>query len=144
MSMAFNRLTWAGLGVVGFGWVLFLLQTLSGAGQPGTLSAPFDDFEPFAQNVILSGFGLAILGALQSGFSALNRFFDAILERAVNKAETAGASQAPELNPDEIIDRGRIADRDYAMFADGSVEVETLLGTRRFRSRAEAEAFVGS
>ena len=34
--------------------------------------------------------------------------------------------------------------RDYVLFRDGSVVVETLLGPRRFLSLSEAQEFIGA
>ena len=34
--------------------------------------------------------------------------------------------------PKKIVERGRLRDRAYTLFMDGSVEIETLLGLRQF------------
>jgi hypothetical protein len=44
----------------------------------------------------------------------------------------------------EIVTRGALAGRDYVLFRDGSVVVETLLGPRRFLSLSEAQEFIGA
>ena len=46
------------------------------------------------------------------------------------------------VEPDAIVERGRVGDRAYVLFGDGSVEVETLLGVRRFASIDEARDFI--
>jgi hypothetical protein len=43
----------------------------------------------------------------------------------------------------EVVTRGALSGRDYVLFRDGSVVVETLLGPRRFLSLTEAQEFIG-
>ncbi|MGP8233444.1 MAG: hypothetical protein ACLQL2_12400 [Methylovirgula sp.] len=141
--MVFDRLTWIGFMVVALGWALLL----SGAPALALYAAAFGHKLPFdmtaiAQATILSGFGLAVLGALQSGFGALNNFFDRVLERTARSGEVAAA--APRKKPvANVVQRGRLKDRPYVLFGDGTIEVETLLGLRRFTSFKEAREFVG-
>lgn len=126
--------------VVALGWALLL----SGAPTLEIFAAfighklPFD-MAAIAQATILSGFGLAILGALQTGFSALKQFFDSVLERT---ARGSGAP-APKKPVNKVVERGRLKDRPYVLFGDGSIEVETLLGLRRFASFRDAREFIG-
>ncbi len=85
-------------------------------------------------------FGIAILGTLQMGFGALNRFFQAVLVRT---APPPTKAEAPQLaHQRKIIERGWVKDRAYVLFSDGSVEVETMLGRRRFPSLQEAQEFI--
>lgn len=144
MNVSFDRLTWAGFAVAILGWAL-LLPALFAPLPLGPLAAARDSVVSLAQMLIVSGLGLAVVGALRSGFSALNRFFEAVLQRAAAKAEAAAeAPEPPEFYEEEIIDRGRIRDRGYVVYADGTVDVETLLGIRRFASLAEARDFIGT
>lgn len=93
-----------------------------------------------AQNGILSGFGIAILGTLQTGFGALNKFFEAVLART---AQPSKRTEAPQLaHQRKIVERGWVKDRAYVLFNDGSVEVETMLGRRRFPSLQEVQEFI--
>lgn len=146
--MIFSWLTWFGLLVAGLGWaapwaapapgddgIAFLLQ----------YAASLDGMKAVSQNMILSGFGIAILGALQTGFGALDRFFGAIARRNAEKAGSGGPSDADSFafTAEKAVERGKLKDRSFARFADGSVEVETLLGLRRFSSLADAEGFIG-
>ncbi|MGO9673880.1 MAG: hypothetical protein ACLPSF_06875 [Methylocella sp.] len=85
--MTFDRLTWIGFMIVAAGWGLLLSAPqlndaaahLSGRAPE---AAPVVNFPAIAQSAILSGFGFGIIGALQSGFGALNRFFAAVLARS--------------------------------------------------------------
>ncbi len=43
----------------------------------------------------------------------------------------------------KVVERGRLKDRPYVLFGDGSIEVETLLGQRRFASFKDAREFIG-
>jgi len=159
--MQFGKLTWVGLMIVAFGWALLisgvsladLVNKVTGHASPAVVAL---NMGTVAQSTILTGFGLAILGLLQTGFSALNRFFDNVLERTAKKPETANEAyrQEPVLSHGvstakadpkarTVVERGLIKNRAYKRFGDGSIEVETLLGLRRFRSMREAADFVG-
>ncbi|MGA3303754.1 MAG: hypothetical protein ABSC72_10760 [Methylovirgula sp.] len=144
--MTFDRLTWIGLMVVALGWALLL----SGASAFDALAhlfgqqaAPSVDFASLSQATILTGFGLAILGALQTGFGALRRFFDMIIERTSRTAPKMSVDM-PRTEKTSIVERGLLKDRPYILFGDGSIEVETLLGMRRFTSLADAYEFIGN
>lgn len=167
--MTFGRLTWVGFMVVALGWALLL----SGAsateilarlvGHPIVLSG---NLGAITQATILTGFGLAILGALHTGFGTLKHFFDTVLERtanspAKNAAKTTAKTAAkppieapasmpgPRVEPQamatpkSVLERGLFKDRPYTLFGDGSIEIETLLGLRRFTSLQDAYEFIG-
>jgi hypothetical protein len=143
-GMVFNWLTWVGLMIAALGWILPLLAGGGEGGRSFTLGShvfTFDAADRTTQNMILSGFGLALLGALQTGFGALDRFFSEILVRSRRQPEFA--AEIPQVDPHEVVERGKLNDRAYVLFADGTVEVETLLGMRRFASFGDAEGFVG-
>ncbi|QBR70206.1 hypothetical protein CU048_01715 [Beijerinckiaceae bacterium] len=89
---------------------------------------------------ILSGFGIAILGALQTGFGALQRFFASVLERA-NAPSRANPGPSGSQQR-KIVERGWLKDRAYVLFMDGSVEIETMLGRRHFPSLEDAQEFI--
>lgn len=98
------------------------------------------------QSLILTGFGCVIVQTLREGFGALQRFFDAILVRTAKPAvEPTPAEPSADLEEknDVIVDRGWIKDRPYVVYADGSTEIETRIGIRRFTSHQDARAFVG-
>jgi hypothetical protein len=151
--MAFGRLTWIGFMVVALGWALLL----SGAsatellaqylGHPIVLAA---NLATITQATILTGFGLAILGALHTGFGTLKHFFDTVLERtSKSPVKMAADAQAPRVEPrslvepKSVLERGLFKDRPYTLFGDGSIEIETLLGARRFTSLQDACEFIG-
>jgi hypothetical protein len=50
----------------------------------------------------------------------------------------------PRTEKTSIVERGLLKDRPYILFGDGSIEVETLLGMRRFTSLADAYEFIGN
>jgi hypothetical protein len=190
-EMAFSKMTWSGLMVVAFGWMLLL----SGGSVQILLSSNAPSVSIIAQCTIISGFGLALLGALQTGFSALTRFFDSVLQRKAARQDGGGGShiyEAPASRPDtsnnssyravavrparmepvvatpqraparaapakmapvraaapkttvrKVLERGWWKDRAYTVFLDGSVEIETLLGLRRFACMTDAQDFIG-
>lgn len=147
--MAFDRLTWVGLMLVALGWAVLL----SGASAieaimrvSGRAGAAPVHLAAIAQAAILTGFGLAILGALQSGFGALKRFFDTVLERTARTAQKVVVEPPSQQQPapKTVIERGLLKDRPYILFGDGTIEIETLLGIRRFASMREAHEFIGA
>ncbi|TAL78621.1 MAG: hypothetical protein EPN75_10450 [Beijerinckiaceae bacterium] len=151
--MTFSRLTWTGLMVVALGWAL-LLSGNSATEEVlrvfGRASAPLN-FTLIGQATILTGFGLAILGALQTGFGTLKQFFDTVLERTAQNARIAAEapqqpspSPSPSPSPKKVVERGTLRDRSYMRFGDGTIEIETLLGLRRFASIQEAREFIGN
>ena len=149
--MVFDRLTWVGLMIVALGWALLLSGATAMEAMvrlTGHAVAPSFNLSTITQATILTGFGLAILGALQTGFSTLKKFFDTILERTARSGPTrqdepARSQQPPQQPPRSVVERGLLKDRPYILFGDGSLEVKTLLGVRRFTSLLEAHEFIG-
>ncbi len=151
-AMRIGRVTWIGLTVTVIGWAMMLgeagIVDVMAAQNPRGLPSTFHtDFVDIARTVIFSGFGLALVGSLQTGFGALNRFFEAVLVRSGQKshaqviAAPPSPVEAPYRREDTVAPAPRIG-RPYRTFADGSVEVETIVGNRRFRSMAEARDFI--
>jgi hypothetical protein len=166
--LQFGKLTWVGLMIAALGWAMLLsgvsladiINRLTGHASPAATSL---NMGLVAQSTILTGFAIAILGLLQTGFSALNRFFDSVLERTAKRQELdqgavplearSHSARAPMPNHKpaaaalktrgKIVERGLLKDRAYVLFGDGSIEVETLLGLRRFPSLREAAEFIG-
>ena len=137
-ALEINRLTWIGLIIAGIGWALLIGETTVAdvivAKTPRVMPVTFHaDLFDIAKCIIASGFGVAVIGALQSGFGTLNRFFAAVLIRSNQRA--------PARNP-EPVSAPMSERRPYRVLADGSVEVETILGTRRFATMHEARDFI--
>jgi hypothetical protein len=176
--MYFSALTWIGFMVVALGWALLLTAepalviytNFTGRNLPSLAN-----LAAIAQCAIITGFGLAIVGTLRTGFGALKNFFDTVLERTAHRGANVGSAEPraalpkakaePSFTPApvrapapaasvvtrheprlakkaKIVERGRLKDRGYVLFGDGSVEVETLLGLRRFASLGEAHKFI--
>ena len=174
-----HRFVTFGLVMVVVGWLVLVADLLLSNAQlqPGSLVAVLalkSDIATLAQLLVLTGLGLALLGGLKEGFGALNRFFDAVLQRSL------GARPVPMPEPDDADDpvvavphaservhaayaahsghgghgghgghdrapapeRPAAAGRNYTILPDGSVEVDTLLGTRIFASLDEARDFI--
>ena len=143
-TLEVGRVTWIGLVLSAIGWALLLGETaladLPGLKVARNLPPTFHaDLLDIAKCIIASGFGLAIVGALQTGFGALNRFFEAVLMRS-------NMRNGPSETTSPAADRAKSAShsdrRPYRLLPDGSVEVETILGTRRFNTMAEARDFI--
>ena len=152
-----NRLRGFGFGLVILGWVILLADlTLSDsvlkAGSLVAVLALKADIVTLAQCLLLTGFGLAVLGALKDGFGALNRFFDAVLQRssgarptpmpAAAEAEDTVVVTVPNGSDRSPGSAAQHRDRNYVILPDGSVEVDTLLGTRIFATLDEARDFI--
>jgi prepilin-type processing-associated H-X9-DG protein len=93
-----------------------------------------------AECTILTGLGIAILGALQTGFGVLSKFLESVLERTGKARLNGAAVRSPQQK--KIVERGWVKDRAYVLYADGSVEVETRLGRRIFSSLQDAQEFI--
>ena len=140
-GMGIGRLGAIGLILAGIGWALLLgeatVADIVPAGHASARAPTFHaDLCAIAECVIASGFALAIVGALQTGFGALNRFFEAVLMRSAQR------QGAPVVMREEPAAEAPTPERPYRKMPDGSVEVDTILGTRRFSSVAEARAFI--
>jgi prepilin-type processing-associated H-X9-DG protein len=142
--MYFDKMTWIGLMIVAFGWALLFsapqlseLLTIDDSRAGG--STGFNVIA-IAECTILSGFGIGILGALQTGFGTTRFFIEAALTRsALPPTKVIGQVTARQK---KIAERGWVKDRAYVLFADGSVEVETMLGRRLFASLQDAQEFI--
>jgi hypothetical protein len=154
-EMPFPRLTWAGLLIATLGWGLLLSYLLV---MPYDAPAPAaaESRDParfiliFGENAVISGFALAVLGALEKALHLLTRLAGgaAPARMASARGATPPAPANPpflqQRSPSEVVTRGALNGRDYVLFRDGSVMIETLLGPRRFASIAEAQEFIGA
>ena len=161
-----HRLVGFGLALVVLGWVLLLADLLLSDAllKAGSLVAVLSlkgDIATLAQTLVLTGLGLSLLGGLREGFGALSRFFDAVLQRSSTPRPGPMPDDDPDLEPERVVtvphgadrmggerlmpERAAAAasrDRNYSILPDGSVEVDTLLGTRIFASMDEARDFI--
>jgi hypothetical protein len=140
--MTLGRVGWIGAILVAVGWALLLLgssvlRSIDSTKLDWLVKSTTLDAEVIGHDMILTGIGLAIIGSLQTGFSALTRFFDAVLKNIIDSPTAVAPSPAkPEPK------RTRITEFGVVVLDDGSIEVETILGTRRFASFAEAREFI--
>jgi hypothetical protein len=163
-----NAFTWVGFVIVALGWALLVADltvsdTILKAGNLVAVLSLRSDIATVAQAAIISGFGFAIVGTLRSGFGAFSRFFEAVLQRSGSGPRpTPSAPQPmsveprepapPAATPVEPSPLGRprpppmppspYKERNYVILADGSVEVETMFGTRVFATMDEARDFI--
>ncbi len=151
-----NRFVAFGLAMVVLGWVVLVVDFLLGDAmlQAGRLVAVLSlkgDIATLAQLLVLTGLGLAILGGLRDGFGALNRFFDTVLQRSAGTRpppmpdayeEEMDVVPVPHVHDRPATERHPVTARNYTILPDGSVEVDTLLGTRIFASMEEARDFI--
>ncbi len=164
-----NRLVGFGLVLVVLGWLALVgdLVLADAQLQAGSLVAVLSlksDIATLSEMLVVTGLGLSIVGGLREGFGALNRFFDAVLQRSASPRPTPmPEASAADFDDEEIAparggaERGAPAGaipsaaipmpmpaggRNYQILSDGSVEVDTLLGTRVFASMDEARDFI--
>ena len=138
-TLEIGRLTWIGLILAAIGWIFLLgataLSDIVTARWARPLTPTFHaDLLDIGKCLIGSGFALAIIGGLHTGFGTLNRFFAAVLSRSTNR-QAAEPPPPPFAAPHD-------ARRPFRTFPDGSVEVETIVGTRRFANMADAREFI--
>jgi hypothetical protein len=139
--MTLGRVGWVGAATTATGWIILIgspfLRLIDGSKFEWLFGFATLDIEVVSHDLILTGIGLAIIGSLQTGFGALTRFFEAVLR---NTAEPSAVITDPLPMPETA--RRRITEFGVVVLDDGSVEVETILGTRRFASFAEAREFM--
>lgn len=66
------------------------------------------------------------------------------MQQAAAQHAMGGPQLMSQRSTNEVVTRGALNGRDYVLFRDGSVLVETLLGPRRFSSISEAQEFIGT
>ena len=141
-TLDIGRVTWIGLILAAIGWIVLLgetalvdIPTMKWTRPPGpTFHA---DVLEIGKCLVGSGFGLAIIGGLHTGFGTLNRFFGAVLSRSLQRQSVEPQPAATPFAAPRDPRR-----RPFRTFPDGSVEVETIVGTRRFETMADAREFI--
>jgi hypothetical protein len=98
----------------------------------------------FAQFALATGLALLICRHVRLGFATLDQFFDAVLQRTQAPQAPPQPEEKPAASAPGLAAEGFLGERPYVLYADGSVDVETLLGPRRFDSMDSARAFVGA
>ena len=156
--MPFPRLTWAGLLIATLGWGFLLSYPLLAphdivSSTASEIRDPARFILIFGQNAVITGFALALLGALEKALYLLARLGGSAGSPRHTPRGNATIPQMPQTpsppflssqrSPNEVVTRGALNGRDYVLFRDGSVMMETLLGPRRFPSITEAQEFIG-
>ncbi|MFN3890862.1 MAG: hypothetical protein ACK4MV_10735 [Beijerinckiaceae bacterium] len=156
-----------GVGLAG-SWLLLLVAVLAPDSLQFETVSSFAlarfNFITLAQSAILTSIGLILAGMIRKGVDALRVLSDYISNRPAMSPVADMPSQFPaadvgsvSLIGDDPVRAGmprevkssaeRAADlfpgRRYEIHADGTIEIDTLLGARRFRSYEEASLFVG-
>ena len=164
--MPLPRLTWVGLLIATLGWGFLLTYPLLAPSVTPAGTAEIRDPVRFilvlGENAIVTGLAIAVLGALERALRLLGRIASngvqirsqprpgvTSMPSATHSSPVSSAPmQSPMLMPQrslgDVVTRGALNGRDYTLFRDGSVVVETLLGARRFPSITEAQEFIGA
>jgi hypothetical protein len=154
------------IATLGWGFLLSfpLLSPVALSSSGGTeIRDPARFILVFGENAVVTGLAIAVLGALERALRLLGRIAGgAVQMRAQAKpgigAMTSAPAHAapvatmpaqshmlmPQRSAADVVTRGALNGRDYILFRDGSVVVETLLGARRFPSITEAQEFIGA
>ena len=167
--MTFPRMTWIGLLIATLGWGILICYPLvvsftidAAQGQAGRDPGRFIPL--IGENAIMTGLAIAVLGALERALCLLSKISaSGIAARAqapaarglhaapagpINVAQGLPTQSEPALmsqrSTSDVVTRGALNGRDYVLFRDGSVVLETLLGPRRFASITEAQEFIGA
>ncbi len=153
--MKIDRFTWLGLGIAVVGWAVLIAdlavaESVLTAGNVVAVVSLRTDIVTLAEATIVSGFGLAVIGTLRTGFGTLHRLLDVVPQSSFDMAPASRpepiepylVSQPVPAAADRMATTGPLRERNYVVLADGSVEVETLLGTRVFASLDEARDFI--
>ena len=164
--MPFPRLTWAGLLIATLGWGFLLSYPLLAptvvSSSGGTeIRDPARFILVFGENAVVTGFAIAVLGGLERALRLLGRIAGGAGHMRAQSGMPSMASAPvyagpiatmpasshmlmPQRSANDVVTRGALNGRDYVLFRDGSVVVETLLGARRFPSITEAQEFIGA
>jgi hypothetical protein len=161
-------MTWIGLLITTLGWGFLLsypliVSFLTPADAGGMPHDPARFIPLIGNNAVITGLAIAILGALDKGIRLLSKIAaNGVQPRQPSRPRPVSASQGGQINaptpqathaepmlmgnraPNEVVTRGALNGRDYVLFRDGSVVVETLLGPRRFTSITDAQEFIGA
>jgi hypothetical protein len=166
-TMTFPRMTWIGLLIATLGWGILICYPLVvsftiDASQAQPARDPGRFIPLIGENTILTGMAIAILGALERALRLLSRISsNGAVARGAQPAMAARPAQTASSKPinvpaaaepmlmsprsaGDVVTRGALNGRDYVLFRDGSVVLETLLGPRRFASIGEAQEFIGA
>jgi hypothetical protein len=163
--MPFPRMAWVGLLIATLGWGILICYPLVVSLTVDTAQNTRDParFIPLlGENTILTGMAIAVLGTLEKAIRLLTKIAG---QNALPKSQSLAAKAVPAVGgaagttqlypahgetmlmsqrgPNDVVTRGALNGRDYVLFRDGSVVLETLLGPRRFASITEAQEFIG-
>jgi hypothetical protein len=167
--MVFPRMTWMGLLIATLGWGILICYPLvvsftidAAQGQPARDPGRFIPL--IGENTILTGMAIAVLGALEKALRLLMKIssngtvvrsqstptqsLQTASAGTISTPHAMAAHPEPKLmsmrSANEVVTRGALNGRDYVLFRDGSVVLETLLGPRRFASITDAQEFIGA
>ena len=101
-----------------------------------------------AQSILISAVAMKLLPLIERRRLSVRIITDARAERAALVDQSAPAQDAaptpPPLSPPQPVIGGKLAGREFLAHPDGTIEIDTLVGRRRFASIAAAKEFVGA
>jgi hypothetical protein len=101
-----------------------------------------------AQSILIGGIAMKLLPYVERGRFSVRIFADA-RQRRMPAFEQPALRQKPDAavqqeTPRRPLVGGKLAGREFLAHADGSIEIDTLVGRRRFVSLDAAREFVGA
>lgn len=164
LSRLLSAVTLAGFVFIVIGWLIVLYEPffLPAAGIGGgedAIPLASSDAAIIGQNAILTGIWFALFGAMHGVTRLMLRIAEPQAALAPNQPAPPQqrmnqprivempVRSAPRLRPQasrngNVVARGALNGRDYVLFCDGSVVVETLGGPKRFGSMADAQSYL--
>ena len=99
-----------------------------------------------AQSILISAVAMKLLPLIERRRLSVRIITDARADRVPplldQSARTNEAAATPPPLPEPVVG-GKLAGREFLQHADGAIEIDTLVGRRRFTSLAAAREFVG-
>lgn len=146
--MVVDKITLGGLILAALGWGFILTFPMLLQPENAKLIDTFTHsnttfIERVAEKLIITGFAVALLGALHSSVKRNIR------AQSVQKSRVPVHDAPPTAGETTLIDseepmHGDLNGRAFVKLPDGTVEVDTLLGRRKFQSLSDAIAFIGA
>jgi hypothetical protein len=100
-----------------------------------------------AQSILISAIAMKLLPLVERRRNAIGITADAPVERLPLPEQPESGEEAKEdvaLPSPRPVTTGKLAGRDYLSHPDGTIEIDTLVGRRRFVSIEAAREFVGA
>jgi hypothetical protein len=128
----------AGLLFAALGWGIYFVGLIPAIRALAELGPPALDLASLSENIIHLGYVLLLCGVLKAGLESLARTQSAALRAAIAVRAEARDGASPGFEAATyrmpLQERGTIGGQHYIAHPDGSVDLQTKSGWRRFSS----------